>query len=544
MQLLKQNQDFSQARKLACMSISDVANFLNISAHEVGCLESGDCLPTAQQVAALNFMSSFNQSKAVFSDRPANLDVSVPQTASRKGELAQFFTSQSICNFMTEMFNEPSRPVNLLDAGAGEGALSLAFVRRWATIAPISGEAHEVDTIIFENLQVALSASSLGPHQIKARKTDFIEWAAAELQHGNGKRFTHAILNPPYKKISSMSRHRSMLRSAGLETVNLYSGFVALAVAMTMNNGEVVAIIPRSFCNGPYYIGFRKFILEKCAIEAIHIFERRDSAFSGDGVLQENVIIKLRVGTKAGPVKISESCDESFEGSHERFVDFCEIVRPNDPDLFIHIPLGNSLDSAAMQKFDTSLSELGIECSTGPVVDFRVNRHLSKELKPTFVPLLYPQHFAGTKLEWPSLNQKKANAIELCAATAKQLLPKGHYVVVRRFSSKEEQWRINPGIVDPLVLLGGYIGIENHLNYFHSGKKPLDRQLCWGLSAYLSSTSVDSEFRKFSGHTQVNVTDLRKLLYPSMVKLMELGRCFMEIGSIDRLRVDLYLENN
>ena len=47
---------------------------------------------------------------------------------------------------------------------------------------------------------------------------------------GTGPRYTRAILNPPYKKIGNASSHRAHFRAAGLETVNLYSGFVGLAL--------------------------------------------------------------------------------------------------------------------------------------------------------------------------------------------------------------------------------------------------------------------------------------------------------------------------
>jgi adenine-specific DNA-methyltransferase len=542
MQQLKLIYDFSQARTTARMSKSDAASFLNITPREIERFETGEEVPTIQQLVSMQFMSSLMQAKETASEVLPLLNSTGVQTPNRKIELAQFFTPQSIANFMANMFDQPKGSVRLLDAGAGEGALSAAFVKRWAANCTISGDAHEIDEATLRQLKATLSDASLGSHAIGICKGDFIEFAAQQMGLVEYKTFSHAILNPPYKKISAQSQHRVLLRQAGLETVNLYAGFVAMAVALTRDKGEVVAIIPRSFCNGPYYIGFRKFILERCAIETIHIFERRDSAFSDDQVLQENVIIKLRVGSKAGSVKISESCDELFGDLKERFVDFDEIVHPDDRDLFIHVPLSKNVNSAINQKFNTPLSELKIKCSTGPVVDFRVKRHLSNEFRSTFVPLLYPQHFTGTKLEWPTLNPKKANAIEVCGATAKQLLPKGHYVVVRRFSSKEERWRINPGIVDPFVLVGNFIGIENHLNYFHVGKKPLDKQFCWGLSAYLSSTLVDVEFRKFSGHTQVNSTDLRKLPYPSREELMDMGQHFMEIGHIDRRQVDSYLE--
>ena len=53
--------------------------------------------------------------------------------------------------------------------------------------------------------------------------------------------FTHAILNPPYKKMSAGSEHRALLRAVGLETVNLYTAFVGLAVELMVDGGQVVA---------------------------------------------------------------------------------------------------------------------------------------------------------------------------------------------------------------------------------------------------------------------------------------------------------------
>ena len=48
--------------------------------------------------------------------------------------------------------------------------------------------------------------------------------------------------------------------------------------------------------------------------------------------------------------------------------------------------------------------------------------------------------------------------------------------------------------------------------------------LAKGLAAFLNSRLVDSYFRQFSGHTQVNATDLRSLRYPAWDELVALGR--------------------
>jgi adenine-specific DNA-methyltransferase len=61
------------------------------------------------------------------------------------------------------------------------------------------------------------------------------------------------------------------------------------------------------------------------------------------------------------------------------------------------------------------------------------------------------------------------------------------------------------------------------LNYYHCNGRGLPPQIAKGLAAFLNSSLVDSFFRQFSGHTQVNATDLRNMKYPTRVELEELG---------------------
>jgi hypothetical protein len=68
------------------------------------------------------------------------------------------------------------------------------------------------------------------------------------------------------------------------------------------------------------------------------------------------------------------------------------------------------------------------------------------------------------------------------------------------------------------------IGFENHLNVFHAKKQPISEDLAHGLAIYLNATAVDTYFRRFNGHTQVNATDLRAMRYPSLAALITLGQ--------------------
>jgi adenine-specific DNA-methyltransferase len=79
-------------------------------------------------------------------------------------------------------------------------------------------------------------------------------------------------------------------------------------------------------------------------------------------------------------------------------------------------------------------------------------------------------------------------------------------------------------LFDPDHVKGKRIGFENHLNYFHANGHGLERKLAIGLYAFLNSTVVDQYFRRFSGHTQVNATDLRTLAYPDRATLEAMGK--------------------
>ena len=78
-------------------------------------------------------------------------------------------------------------------------------------------------------------------------------------------------------------------------------------------------------------------------------------------------------------------------------------------------------------------------------------------------------------------------------------------------------------LFDPDQVKAKRVGFENHLNYFHASGHGLERSLAIGLYAFLNSTVVDQYFRRFSGHTQVNATDLRTLAYPDRDTLQAMG---------------------
>ena len=222
----------------------------------------------------------------------------------KKNHLGQFFTPAPIAEFMAQMFLISEASVHLLDAGAGIGSLSAAFVDYVCTQKQVPKKftitAYEIDASLTPLLENTLKAcrskcEQLGIHfSYKVINEDFVKAAEPALRQDMFsppvKKFNYAILNPPYKKIQSSSEHRKLLRRLGIETSNFYTAFLAITKKLLNEKGQLVAITPRSFCNGPYFKAFRNDFLEEMALKRIHIFESRKRAFSDDDVLQENII--------------------------------------------------------------------------------------------------------------------------------------------------------------------------------------------------------------------------------------------------------------
>lgn len=200
---------------------------------------------------------------AIRKDASSKLDLE------RKSRLGQFMTSSSVAEFMASLFTKREQPfIKLLDAGAGFGALTTAFLvraRNWnLENSKLKATAFEIDPHLRSELEKLFSCfSATDSFEAQVMGVDFVEEASHRILFERPEEFDFAILNPPYKKIHNESQHRSLLRTVGIETVNLYSAFVALAIKLLKEHGQLVAILPRSFCNGPYYKSFREQIFEK-----------------------------------------------------------------------------------------------------------------------------------------------------------------------------------------------------------------------------------------------------------------------------------------
>lgn len=335
-----------------------------------------------------------------------------PEGLAKKHELGQFLTPKPIAEFMASLFSARWQSLHLLDAGAGAGSLTAALVHRLCgerrKPRELAVTAYEVDSALLGPLQATLSScrrecerAGIG-FSATIHHADFIE-ASAPLVRGDlfaamPPRFNAAIVNPPYRKIRSDATARLLLRSAGIETSNLYTGFLALIVRLLSADAEMVAVTPRSFCNGPYFRPFREDFLARMSLRRLHVFESRLAAVGGDEVLQENIIFRaVKSEQKPERVTISTSSGDPGADVRENSVPYHEVVSATDPEQFIHLVADASQARAreAMTRLTTTLAELGLSVSTGRVVDFRTTAYLRQQSSRDTVPLIYPCHFRG-----------------------------------------------------------------------------------------------------------------------------------------------------
>jgi adenine-specific DNA-methyltransferase len=451
----------------------------------------------------------------------------------------QFFTPKQISMFMADLFDINRDKITLLDPGAGAGVLSAAFCEKLLSRKkPLSLviDAFENDLEIIPLLKRVLQECKKeleekgSKVELNVLPRDFILTNKAYLS-GPGlfekgeKFYDFVISNPPYYKVGTESAYSRMMAGLICGQPNIYAFFMTMAASMLADKGEMVFITPRSFCSGLYYKNFRKWLLRKIRITRIHIFESRKDIFDKDEVLQENVIIKARKEAKQGTVTITTSKDKELNVLGNIEVDYSDIVSHKNTESFIRIPT-SELDVKILHiidKWPSTLNKQGVQISTGPVVDFRAKEHLRQELTKESVPLLWMHNMQNMRVVWPSKKNKKPVAIDSSEQTSPLLLPVKNYVLLKRFTSKEQRRRLDSAVLKQSEFPYESVGIENHVNYIHKPKGSLSVNEAFGIAALLNTGLIDNYFRSLNGHTQVNATEIRNLPLPDLSVIKKIG---------------------
>src|SRR5690606_4672938 len=161
----------------------------------------------------------------------------------------------------------------------------------------------------------------------------------------------------------------------------------------------------------PYFRSFRADFLRTMSLRRLHVYGARNSAFGGDDVLQENVILHAVRTEERRPVLVTTSSGIDDHLLSVREVSYDQVVSPDDPDQFSHMTsdeLGAAL-AARLRNLRGTLRTIGCSVSTGRVVDFRTREPLRQDPYDDTAPLIYPTHLREGRVHWPVLGGRKPN---------------------------------------------------------------------------------------------------------------------------------------
>jgi len=466
-------------------------------------------------------------------------------SGAHRKERGQVFTPPAVAAFMASLFGAIPSEYVLLDPGAGIGTLTAAFCERIGKLrSPRILTAHvfeddgELIPLLKQNLDNCKRVLSEAGHAFHyvLHAEDFV----LATSHGlsGGKLFDDpnfrvecdgVIMNPPYFKLRKDSVHAKLMERIVHGQPNIYAFFMALAARLLKPNGELVAITPRSFCNGLYFRGFRRWYFDRVALDHIHIFESRTETFKHSNVLQESIITKAhRLGAPSSAILVTTSIGSGLGKELQRSeIPTSDVIDNSSGDCIIRIPEGED-DREIMQlveSFPLRFAETGLQISTGPVVLFRATEYLLADATDkSAVPLLHAHNVKPFTTLWPLTKNGKQKAFKYCEDSLRLLVPTKNYVLIKRFSSKEEKRRLTAACFLKSDFPFSFVGIENHVNYVYHTERELSEDEVYGIASLFNSTLIDRYFRTISGNTQVNATEIRAMNFPELKLLSRIGK--------------------
>lgn len=456
-----------------------------------------------------------------------NFIATVPK--SQRKAYGQFFTSRASAQYMAEMFDiDLTLPeIHLLDAGCGTGVLTAAWVdmaRNRGYQGKIHVTCYETDNkvipTLIENLE-HIHAHAGVDYEVKVE--NYItsqQFETNDMFAEEPAQYDYIIGNPPYKKIAKEAPEAKAMPSVCYGAPNLYSLFCCMGIRNLKDGQEMVYIIPRSWTSGAYFDYFRRYLLTNAVLTDIHLFASRDKVFDGESVLQETMIIKLRkTQQKPANVRITTSSTSEFNDVVAFDAPYNVVVGKNR---YVYLVTNREQADvlAKVNKMPTTLPNINMPMKTGLIVDFRTREELRDEMEEGCYPLLYSQHIQDGRVVWPQGKEGE------CILTTQRshLQPNGNYLLVKRFTAKEERRRLQCGIyLQQRYPDYEYISTQNKVNFI-SCESPC---VTYGLYVLLNSTLYDDYYRILNGSTQVNSTEINAMPVPERSVIEEMGRALM-----------------
>lgn len=469
-------------------------------------------------------------------------DASVQKDKKHKG---QFFTPLAISQFMGRLATPSEKDsVSVLDPGCGLAILSCALIEHLvedSKLETIALTLYETDKnvvpltgIVLSYLQEWCKKQGIRMNY-QLNESDFVLDKCEYLDSDDsifgamnvGERFDYIISNPPYFKLAKDDVHSRSCASIIDGQTNIYALFMAICTKLLEDDGQMIFITPRSFASGRYFQSFRDYLFKHVHIDLIHLFNTRKDTFSKDEVLQELVIMRMHPASEVKNIIVSFSQGLlDLEQPHQKEYPAADIVDVDSVEKVVYLPV-DSRDEAILSMFrswDGNMEKYGIKISTGPVVAFRAHDFIVSEPGKDTVPLYWLHNVVKMLCDHPVQKKDKGQYIKKTSETKTALLPNKNYVLLRRFSSKDDSSRLVAAPYFGNMSQYEAVGIENKLNYIYRPKGHLRRDEVMGLTALLDSEMFDAYFRTFNGNINVSATELRMMPLPPIETIREIGR--------------------
>jgi adenine-specific DNA-methyltransferase len=198
-----------------------------------------------------------------------------------------------------------------------------------------------------------------------------------------------------------------------------------------------------------------------------------------------------------------------------------------------------------MAGWNSTMINEGFQMKTGPVVDFMEKQYLlDTEFKNT-VPLLWSCNFdSNNKIKFPVVADGKPQFLINSSCTRRLQIKSSNYILIKRFTSKEESRRIQCALLRKSDLAKySMFSVENHINYITRLTGEMSFEEMYGLYVILNSSIADRYFRLFSGSTQVNAYEINSMPMPEYSDVVELGKTALSCYVLNERVCDIILFN-
>jgi adenine-specific DNA-methyltransferase len=378
--------------------------------------------------------------------------------------------------------------------------------------------------------------------------------------HGFLASFDYVVGNPPWVEVKRLPDFPKTAIQSKFQVSNLYGAFILQGRNLLKEGGHLAYVVPRSFTGGRYYSKLRSFLKNKCTLEKISYYSKRNQSFHGGDVLQELVVIGIKNSNPKpdSTVKCIPCSDISDYFKEESFtVSTKELFSRHD----LIMLLADSKEQfdwirkiGSLKNFD----EMGFAFSTGQIVLHRSRDFLKSEFESGCHRVIYVHDIINKDGQYAfrdnieRLKDRSPYAVTVGRmnfdgrqkhlgardqiSCIKNYLHHDEMIVCRRRSHKGDKRRFVGVLLNHLNILQAGLFLENGLNYIKVKQAKKYTPSLAVLFRILRSDLFEMYFSIVSSNTQLNKNDMFLFGIPEVND--RTGTLYSKLESIDSNNLD------